>query len=141
MGGQRARCAAMASTAIAPDHLRKGDKIRTVADLRDVPEGTTGKVIMVDGLTWIRYWVHFDNGVYQGSIPRSKLVTAKEWKRHLAGEPLPGQGGEVVADDSADVAADGAGDAGAGGKSTPSGTLVPQKLLDRAAAARVRLGG
>jgi len=27
----------------------------------------------------------------------------------------------------------------AGGKATPSGTMVPQKLLDRAAAARIRL--
>ena len=31
-------------------------------------------------------------------------------------------------------------DGGDGGKATPSGTLVPQKLLDRAASARVRLG-
>ncbi len=132
----------MASTAIAPDHLRKGDKVRTIADLRDVPEGTTGKVIMVDGLTWIRYWVHFDNGEYQGSIPRSKLVTTKEWKRHLAGEPLPGQGEPATADDVATSGDAAAGDGGgADGKATPSGTMVPQKLLDRSAAARTRLAG
>lgn len=132
----------MATTAIASDQLRKGDKVRTIADLRDVPEGTTGKVITVNGLTWIRYWVHFDNGVYQGSIPRSKLVTAKEWKRHLGGEPLPGQGDVAVVDTGATNGEAATGDAGApDGKATPSGTMVPQKLLDRAAAARVRLGG
>lgn len=31
-------------------------------DLPGVPEGTAGTVVMVTGLSWIRYRVRFDNG-------------------------------------------------------------------------------
>lgn len=129
----------MAATAIAPDQLRKGDKVRATANLRDVPEGTTGRVIVVDGFAWIRYWVRFDNGVSLGSITRQKLATPAQWKRRLDGDEELEVASSSAAADGADESADG--DAGADGRATPSGTLVPQKLLDRAAAARARLGG
>jgi hypothetical protein len=126
----------MTATDTAQDTLRKGSKVVATTELRDVPEGTAGKVIMVSGISWIRYWVRFDNGVALGSIPRHKLATKDDLAREA-------EGGGVEADDD-DVMAEGSdagGDAGdGGGKATPSGTLVPQKLLDRSAAARVRLG-
>lgn len=128
---------AMAATATRPE-LSKGAKVRNTVELRDVPEGTAGTIMLKNGFEWKRYWVRFDNGVQLGTIPREKLDTPDEWTRRLEG------GDDVeLADESSgaadDAAApdDGAGDAG---KATPSGTLVPQKLLDRAAAARVRLG-
>ena len=65
------------------------DKKATViarTDLRDVPEGTKGKVVLVNGLSWIRYWVRFDNGVSMGSVNRANLATPAEWQRHLNGE-------------------------------------------------------
>lgn len=131
----------MASTATAPQPLSTRAKVVARTDLRDVPEGTPGRVELVDGLTWIRYWVRFDNGVWLGSIDRSALATADEWKRFQAGEI--GVFGDVAAaeggGDGDDVAA-GEVDSG-GGRTTPSGTFVPQKFLDRAAAARARLGG
>ena len=55
-------------------------------DLRDVPEGTKGKVVLVNGLTWIRYWVRFENGISMGSVNRANLATPAEWQRHLNGE-------------------------------------------------------
>ena len=49
-----------------------------------------GKVILPEGLTWIRYWVRFDNGVVRGTIDRSKLARPGEWaelvRRRAAGE-------------------------------------------------------
>lgn len=56
--------------------LSKGDKVVATRALRGVPEGTRGKVQVVNGLTWMRYWVQFDNGVWLGSIdgPDLKIV-------------------------------------------------------------------
>jgi hypothetical protein len=120
----------------ATPNLRKGDKVVTTADLRNVPEGTAGKVIVVNGLTWIRYWVRFDNGEVLGSISRDKLAT----KQDLA--DLANGVGPATADDGG---SDGGGEAAAaddtGGVTTPNGTFVSQKHIDRAKAARARLTG
>ena len=43
--------------------VHMGDRVRAVVDLPDVPAGTTGKVILADGLSWLRYTVRFANGV------------------------------------------------------------------------------
>ncbi|MBK6855458.1 MAG: hypothetical protein IPG97_02540 [Microthrixaceae bacterium] len=130
----------MAKPELPPGQLRKRDKVVARNDLRDIPEGTPGKVILVNGFAWVRYWVKFDNGVYLGSIDRSELATADEWQRHLAGEDVFSAGAGVGAGSSDGASDDGGGDSGsAGGKTTPSGTLVPQKLLDRSSAARIRL--
>ncbi len=128
----------MATMTTSPNDLRKGAKVVARIDLRDVPAGTTGKVSMVTGLTWIRYWVRFDNGVSLGTIDRKRLATPAEWQRFLDGDEE-----EVVTAEADDVAADaGAGaEADAGGVTTPNGTFVAQKHIDRAKAARARLGG
>jgi len=122
----------MAKTKTSDSNLRKGAKVVATTELRDVPEGTKGRVTIVNGVRWIRYWVRFDNGVTLGSIDRSALATPSEL--------LNGTGpatASAAADDGAGAAEADAADAG--GKATPSGTMVPQKLLDRAAAARIRL--
>src|SRR3954471_16244221 len=102
------------------DELRKGNKVVAAADLRDVPAGTAGRVILVNGMTWIRYWVRFDNGVYLGSIPRASLATPAIWNRHLAGEDVLGATGASGADagDSAEAGGD---EGDGGGKTTPAG--------------------
>lgn len=120
----------------ATKNLRKGDKVVTTADLRNVPEGTAGKVIVVNGLTWIRYWVRFDNGEVLGSIDRSKLATKQDLIDRENGVGLD-------AGDAGD--GEGGGEAAAaeetGGVTTPNGTFVSQKHIDRAKAARARLTG
>ncbi len=126
----------MAKTATASTDLRKGTKVIARTDLRDVPEGTKGKVAMVTGLTWIRYWVRFENGVSLGTIDRKRLATPEQWARFLAGEE------EIEATGPASSSADEAGaDDGdsAGGATTANGTFVSQKHIDRAKAARSRL--
>jgi hypothetical protein len=39
------------------------DRVVAAEELPGVPEGTPGTVVMVTGLSWIRYRVRFDNGV------------------------------------------------------------------------------
>ena len=120
----------------ATKNLRKGDKVVSTADLRAVPEGTAGKVIVVNGLTWIRYWVRFDNGEVLGSISRDKLATKQDLLDRANGVGL---------DSGEDAGAEGGGEAAAaedtGGVTTPNGTFVSQKHIDRAKAARARLTG
>lgn len=130
----------MAKSATATDQLSKGAKVVARTDLRDVPEGTKGKVTLVNGFTWTRYWVQFDNDVWLGSIDRNVLATADEWKRVQAGETGVFTDEPTAADEAEGAEAGDGGDGGSG-KATPSGTVVPQKLLDRAAAARARLQG
>ena len=131
----------MAKTATAPDHLSKGDKVVARTALRDVAEGTGGRVILVNGFAWTRYWVRFDNGVSIGSLDRDVLATADEWKRFRAGDAGVFGAGAVDAGDGGSDEGEAATEGTAAGKATPSGTVVPQKLLDRATAARKRLGG
>lgn len=128
----------MAATATRPE-LSKGANVRNLVELRDVPEGTAGTVMLKNGFEWKRYWVRFENGTQLGTIDRMVLATPDEWKRHLAGDDLGATSDATATDaDDAGAAAD---DGGGAGKATPSGTMVPQKLLDRAAAARTRLAG
>jgi hypothetical protein len=114
--------------------LRKGAAVVARRDMRDVPEGTKGKVVLVNGLSWIRYWVRFENGVAMGSVNRANLATPKEWERHLRGEDVT----EAVAADGGDDGAAAGGDDGGG--VTVNGVLVPQRLIERTKAARARLG-
>lgn len=128
------------ATATTTGDLRKGAKVVARVDMRDVPAGTAGKVSMVTGLSWIRYWVRFENGVSLGTIHRKRLATPEEWERYLAGDE------EVEAfesDDESDgeVAAEADTGGGGGGATTSNGTFVSQKHIDRAKAARERLGG
>ena len=126
----------MASAATTQD-LHKGDRVIAATDLARVPAGTKGKVMLVNGLSWIRYWVRFDNDVAMGSVNRTALATPAEWERKLSGvvdAPADGVGAEAVDDGAAAN-----GDASAG-VTTASGAVVPQKLIDRTKAARARLG-
>jgi hypothetical protein len=121
-------------TAAVPEVLRRGDKVIATRELRGIPEGTEGTVSLVNGFEWVRYWVRFDNGVSLGSITRKALATPTELEQKVSGGAADGADEAEDAED----AGDGDGDAG-GGVTTTNGTLVPQKLIDRAAAARARL--
>ena len=101
---------AMAATATRPE-LSKGAKVRNTVELRDVPEGTAGTIMLKNGFEWKRYWVRFDNGVQLGTIPREKLDTPDEWTRRLEGgdEVELADESSGAADDAAAAAADDAG--------------------------------
>lgn len=56
------------------DTLRRGDRVVAAQDLVGVPAGTPGRVDVVNGFRWTRYWVAFENGVRLGSIDGSALT-------------------------------------------------------------------
>ena len=60
--------------------LKRKSRVRAFTPLPDVPEGTQGRVALVNGWDpWIRYHVLFDNGVSIGSLNREHLVPAKQY--------------------------------------------------------------
>ncbi len=121
--------------------LVRKERVKAAEDLRDVPEGTEGRVILSNGVDWIRYWVHFDNGVEMGSLHRDKLVRVDEWDRYLVDRAEAAERAEAMGDAAeGDSAADDAGAGAAGGGATINGVAVPQLLLDRTTAALARFG-
>ena len=63
----------MADVASGSDRLKAKDRVVATQDLRGVPAGTEGRVMVVVGLTWFRYRVRFDNGEEIGSLDRRYL--------------------------------------------------------------------
>lgn len=112
------------------EQLKRGAKVVALADLRGIPRGTTGRVTMVSGLTWIRYFVDFDNGVGVPSLDRSVLATPaewREWKDRPAGATAPAAATAAATDGAA-----------AGEATEPVGG-IPAHLLERSRQARERL--
>jgi hypothetical protein len=56
---------------------RPGHRVVAGEDLPGVPQGTPGVVVMVTGLSWIRYRVRFANGVELGLLDRRRLRLAQ----------------------------------------------------------------
>jgi hypothetical protein len=122
------------------DVLRSGERVVAAVDMPQIPEGTRGKVIMAEGLTWIRYWIRFDNGVVRGSLHRDKLARAKDWRAIKAERArlaaLPPEPETVAAEDAADDG--GAAAAAGGGAVSGLASRVPAHLLERSKQARER---
>ena len=111
-------------------NLAKGSRVVATIDMKGVPAGTPGKVILVEGLSWTRYWVWFDNGPRVGQLHRSKLATLDEWANRGVKKVAPAGAASAV---GVDVAP---GDDAAGGDVGG----VPAALLERSRKARERLG-
>jgi len=56
------------------DEFNAKARVTAAHDLDGVPAGTAGKVVMVTGLSWIRYRVRFDNGVELNLLDGRHLV-------------------------------------------------------------------
>ncbi|MFP5370646.1 MAG: hypothetical protein ACLGI3_07840 [Actinomycetes bacterium] len=111
-----------------PDQLKRRDRVVSLVDLRGVPRGTPGRVTLLSGLTWIRYFVDFDNGVAMAGLDRSQLATPaewREWKDRPAGAPAAAVEKPAAAEASA-----------AAGESVGG---IPAHLLERSRQARERL--
>jgi len=65
-------------------NLRMGDRVRSTAELVDVPIGTEGKVILANGFNWQRYRVLFANGVEVGDLDGRNLEPTGRTARRLA---------------------------------------------------------
>jgi hypothetical protein len=127
----------MAKTLAFDTPFRKGDKVTATVDLPNVPAGTTGRVKLVNGLTWTRYWVFFDNGVDLGSIDQKALVRTKQWDDYQVHRL------EAATRATAPAAApsgDGDGGAAAPAAAPGAGSGVPEHLLERTRKRREQLG-
>lgn len=118
------------------DEFKRGDKVKTLDDLPGVPAGTRGRVYLVNGFTWTRFRVLFDNGVDIGSIDGTALASPRDYEDALARRA---QAVAAEATDGAEGAADGAAAGGGSGDKTVNGVVVPALLLDRSKRARERL--
>ena len=118
--------------------LKPKERVVATEDMPGIPMGTTGKVIFPEGLTWIRYWVRFDNGVVRGTLDRRKIARPKEWaeivRRRESGEDL------VEASASAAGGGDSAPAAAAGESVMVNGVAVPAHLIERSKNRREVLG-
>jgi hypothetical protein len=117
---------------IASIELKRHEKVRANVDLPGVPAGTPGKVLVVSGITWMRYRVLFENGVEHGLLDGRHLVRPKDF---IPLDQRVEEEAVVTADDGAGVA-DAAAD-GAGADDNAYG--VPGHLLERSKKARERL--
>jgi hypothetical protein len=122
------------STGVATE-FRRNERVKTLDELPGVPLGTEGRVLLVDGFTWTRYRVTFDNGYDLGSIDGSHLSRPREFDAALAQREAASQAvAEVATDDEGGGAA-----AATGEGKTVNGVSVPAHLLDRSKRARERL--
>jgi hypothetical protein len=64
--------------------FKRHQKVVAAVDLPGVPAGTKGKVQIVNGLSWIRYWVVFANGVELGQLGNDALTTPAQWDAQAA---------------------------------------------------------
>ena len=127
--------------------FQRNDVVLATQDLPGVPVGTRGKIKVVNGFSWQRYWVFFDNGADVGSLDRDDLVRPQHWDQHFLEKELEQERALRAAENAANgaAAAETGGDASAAADpNDPLAQLramVPAHLLERSAAARARLGG
>lgn len=127
--------------------FRRNETVAATEDLPGVPAGTEGKVKLINGFSWIRYWVFFDNGVELGSLDNEQLVRPRHWddfiQQREARVQAEAEAAERAASGESAAAAGGGDDAAAIDPNDPMAALlaqVPPHLIERSAAARVRLG-
>ena len=118
--------------------LKPKERVVATEDLPGIPMGTTGKVIFPEGLTWIRYWVRFDNGVVRGTLDRRLLARPGEWaetvRRRESGEA------DVATTTSSAGAGAPAAAAAEGETVMVNGVAVPAHLIERSKTRREVLG-
>jgi hypothetical protein len=121
---------------VAPHEFRRGETVKNLDPLPGVPQGTQGRVYLVDGFTWTRYRVLFANGVDVGSIDGTALARPRDYPAALERREAAAHAQEEAA-----VAAESGDEGAAGGDAdkTVNGVVVPALLLDRSKRARERL--
>jgi hypothetical protein len=119
------------SARIVSIELKRHEKVRANVDLPGVPAGTPGKVLVVSGLTWVRYRVLFENGVEHGLLDGRHLVRPGDFI------PVDERVAETASTEVA--AADGAAAPEGGAVAAENAFGVPAHLLERSKRARDRL--
>jgi hypothetical protein len=118
------------------DGFKRNERVKNLDDLPGVPAGTRGRVYLVEGFTWTRYRVLFDNGVDIGSLDGAVLARPRDFAAALERREQVAIAAEAA--EQAEAAAE-EGAAPAGEDKTVNGVSVPAHLLDRSRRARERL--
>jgi len=129
----------MARKQVETEQLSPGERVIAVAPIGRVPEGTHGVVKLTDGLTWIRYWVSWENGIWMGSIDGSKLVREGRYEQYKEAQAEAEARAASGAATPVAPTADGA-EAGPTTESSVPASRVPEHLLERSRQARARKG-
>jgi hypothetical protein len=111
--------------------------VKNVDYLPGVPAGTRGRVYLVEGFTWTRYRVLFDNGVDIGSLDGAVLARPRDFASALERREQAAIAAESTAEQAEAAAEEDA--APAREDKTVNGVSVPAHLLDRSRRARERL--
>ncbi|MGK0225417.1 MAG: hypothetical protein ACI8XD_000226 [Thermoproteota archaeon] len=133
---------------VEPDApFKKNDVVKATMDLPGVPQGTLGKIKVINGFAWIRYWVFFDNGVDLGQLDTDELVRPEHWDHFFEQKELVEERARLAAEAVANGAEVSSEASDAGAPTDPNDplarirSLVPAHLLERSDAARARVGG
>ena len=128
--------------------FKKNERVKATMDFPGVPQGTQGKIKVINGFAWRRYWVFFDNGIDVGQLDDNDLVRPQHWDHFFEQKALAEEKAKLDAEAAANgqaAAADAGGDAAAAADPNDPlakiRALVPPHLLERSAAARSRMGG
>ena len=119
------------------DEFKRKERVKNLDELPGVPAGTTGRVYMVEGFTWTRYRVLFDNGVDIGSLDGSALARPRDFEAALERRR---QAAEAEAEPETEEAAEEAAEVADSEAKTVNGVTVPAHLLARSKQARQRVG-
>jgi hypothetical protein len=119
------------------DGFRRNEWVKNLDDLPGVPAGTRGRVYLVEGFTWTRYRVLFDNRVDIGSLDGAVLARPRDFASGLERREQAAVAAEAATEQAEAVAEEGA--APAVEDKTVNGVSVPAHLLDRSKRARERL--
>lgn len=137
------------SRTVDPDTpFKKNEVVSATVDLPGVPAGTQGRVKVINGFDWQRYWVFFDNGVELGQLDNDDLVRPQHWD-HWHEAKAAAEEAAAKAAEAAAAAAAGGGDAAGAASEAAAGddplaalrAMVPAHLLERSAAAKARILG
>ena len=126
---------AKTKTGNKPTSLDKHARVTLTRALPLVPEGTSGKVKLVNGLTWPRYWVQFDNGEWVGSVSEVDLVLADDYEAYKQRKAEEAARPAVTAAATPEAAAGGD---GASAAPAAAASKVPASLLERSQRARAK---
>jgi len=64
--------------------LRLGERVRTTVDLRGVPAGEEGRIVLANGFNWQRYRVLFDNGIEIADLDHRNIEPIGRAAKRLA---------------------------------------------------------
>jgi hypothetical protein len=64
--------------------FKKHQKVVAARDLPGIAAGTPGKILLINGLSWVRYRVLFEGPIERGMLSADDLTTPAAWAAEQA---------------------------------------------------------